>query len=257
MTRPAWPPTKGCARRTWVRSSGAPERPPPTSLDVPTERVATAGSSRLVAVGTTAALVFIVVALLKPWNALAPQPAQTTSLAAAQSPASISVPTASPSADPQLLAALNRRQCQSGAGWRLVSEATNQFGPLRTLWFVDQLAQTAREAVDSAPQLRAGEVSAIGFCTPGATQQQRAALAAKVSLWRAGTAGRPDMLERGRVSDQLLARLGEVYEAAPLALSSDGSWPPGTYLFRVASSADSAGGWFALRVVRIGAAGSA
>ena len=164
---------------------------------------------------------------------------------------------AAPDADhavPLLARRLERRQCQSGEGWRIVTVENNAIGHSRTLWMVDELSPTPEQAVNQARRLWAERTLGIGYCAPGRSVDERGARAGDVSLWLASKRGAPVRVEPGEILDPPLAELGEVYFAPPDQLALNGSWPAGIYLFQVSpgSAADaSAAGWFALDVRRV------
>jgi hypothetical protein len=196
-----------------------------------------------------AAAGFVALALLKPWGA-APPPRVAESTASA-SP--VPSPTAAPSAtvDPELQATLYRRQCQSGAGWRVISMQHNGEVRSRTLWPIDPApAPTVAGALRAQHRLWTERVDGIGFCTPGQTIEERLSHVPEVSLWQRSQAGGLSQLEVGPIVDSGLAAVGEVYWAPPARFG--GEWPAGQYLFRVAAPRDGTPvGWFALEVVHV------
>jgi hypothetical protein len=193
---------------------------------------------------------FVILALLKPWSPTSAPPDQSQLLDARQEP---TAPTAAPvGPDSSLVAALERRQCQSGAGWRLVAMERDALGRARALWDVDELAPSADAALAQAHRLRNQEVLAIGFCAPGASVAARASLVDQVVLWRRHANRQLELVSGSLPTDPPLAGLGEVYLGPPASLSATGNWPSGDYLFEVKPQyGDQSAGWFALRIVGV------
>jgi hypothetical protein len=208
----------------------------------------TGGITVLVAV----VVVLIALAELKPWQSSVPATAASPTPSPAVASAAAATPPAAPgpSADP-LAAALNRRQCQSGAGWRLVTLQEWGDRTWRTLFDVDPgQTRTQAAAEKVAPRVLADVLQGIGYCPPGLDPSSRAASLADVTVWAevdgAKTASR---LAGLRPLDADLYQVGEAYLAPPRSIAVDGGWPPGRYLFQVAPSQGAPeGGWFALTV---------
>jgi hypothetical protein len=189
----------------------------------------------------------VILALLKPWSPAStpPNPSQKLDVR----PETVA-PTATPAGqDPSLSAALERRQCQSGAGWRLVTIERDALGRARALWDVDELAPSADAALAQANRLRNEEVLAIGFCAPGQSVAVRASLVDQVVLWRRHANRQLELVTGALPTDPPLVRLGEVYLGPPASLSATGDWPAGDYLFEVKlHDGDQSAGWFALKI---------
>lgn len=146
------------------------------------------------------------------------------------------------------MAVLDRRQCQSGLGWRLVTRE-NEAGYLsRTLWDVVQLAPSAQAALAKPFRLWAQDTLAIGYCTPGTTFATRAQRVLDVTLFRQLADGTVTPVTNTGIADAGLAQLGEVYLTPPRAMSPAGTWPAGDYLFHVQPHELETSGWFALEV---------
>jgi hypothetical protein len=212
----------------------------------PTEQVRQAPQPRLVPLAMLAVAGFVAVALLKPWATAPPSWVAGPTTSASRSPSPTAAP--SPTIDLELQATLYRRQCQSGAGWRVVSMEHNGEVRSRTLWPIDPApAPTVAGALSAQHRLWTERVEGIGFCTPGQTIEERVRHVPEVSLWQRNQAGGLAQLEVGPIVDSALAAVGEVYWAPPARFG--GEWPAGQYLFRVAASGDGARvGWFALEV---------
>ena len=193
------------------------------------------------------AVAFVVLALLKPWTAISGGAGAGT---ISPPPPTATPPSPSPTVDPALAAALDRRQCQSDTGWRLVTRERDGDIDSRTLWEVPQLAPTASLALDRPFRLWAQAVMAMGFCAPGATAELRVEEATHVTLSRVLDDGHIASVTNTIVTDTELAALGEIYLAPPKAMSPAGIWPAGDYLFRVQPRGSDAGGWFALQVLQ-------
>ncbi len=233
----------------------------PDEPTVGVERVRHAGGGRLVTTVGVGVVIMIGLALLKPWGerqappaiAASDRPAATWPLVSI-TPAPPRTPRPTPTMDSATRAALERRQCQSGDGWRIVTVENNAIGHSRTLWIVDALSPTPERAVTRARRLWAERTLGIGYCAPGRSVDERGARAGDVSLWLASKGSAPVRVEPGEILDPPLGDLGEVYFAPPDQLALKGSWPAGVYLFQVlpGSAADaSAAGWFALDVRRV------
>ncbi len=213
------------------------------------ERVGQPSSKRLPSLLVVLAAAFVIVALAKPWQSSSSAGAPDDQ-ATATPRASRSVAPASPTVDPAVAAALGRRQCQSGTGWRLVSVENDGGLRSRTLWDAGPLAPTPGDALSQPFLLWTQQMLAIGYCAPGDTTVARAAHAAAALMWRRLPTGQLQRIAGQDTVDPELAAIGEVYLAPPKSISAAGVWPPGDYLFEIVpTSGQDLSGWFALRVL--------
>jgi hypothetical protein len=208
-------------------------------------RVGGPSGARIPAALVVLTAILTAIAILKPWNA-APRAAGSL----------LTAPPLSPTAtikasDPAGYIAQPGRmypQCYATAGWRVAALQSAPDFEVRTVWpvaFAD--SQTVQEALAAARPLSGGEVKGIGYCAPGSDEETRIAYTARVTLWQADGAGNLSAVEGAPAVDQDLADLGEVYLAPPSAISTDGLWPAGRYVFKVDLGGGSAT-WFALEI---------
>ena len=214
------------------------------------EHVVTPRGSRwpmLVALLVVAAVTVLIV---KPWGENA-RPADRPDLAHAETaePTPTAVPTST--IDPERAAALRRRQCLSGSGWRIVSMESDGDATSRTLWDVPQLAASPAAALSARRTVSARAVVALGYCTPGESIANRGERVNDAALWRRTPDGSLQRIEDSRPIDPELVPLGEVYLAPGPETRSPTAWPSGDYLFEVTTDGDNASGWFALEVTTV------
>ena len=155
----------------------------------------------------------------------------------------------SPTVDPALAAALDRRQCQSDTGWRLVTRERDGDIDSRTLWEVPQLAPTASLALDRPFRLWAQAVMAMGFCAPGNRRAARGGMD-DVTLSRVLDDGQIASVVNPATPTPNWPRWARSTWPRRKAMSPAGIWPAGDYLFRVQPQESDPGGWFALQVIQ-------
>lgn len=125
--------------------------------------------------------VFLVGALLKPWEG--------PSLAASSSePAAPATSAAGPSAGPEVLADL-RAHCQDPLGWRVYSRELGIGRQVRTWSSVEPVKRATGPADPAIPVVLLGPVvDALGYCSPW-TGSERPPADARPSAWRRDAAG--------------------------------------------------------------------
>lgn len=206
------------------------------------ERVRRPASSRLTLLISAAAL-FLIVALIKPW----PAPAETTDTG--NQPIRATLPQT-----PEPTAVMGEsgffQQCFPTDNWRLTAIQDHGSTAVRTVWPAAPRFVAADTSDGDLVRVFGSSVAAIGFCAPGEQKAVRLAHAAAVSLWRLDAAGAIVPITGAHVIDSALASEGEVYLAPPTPLAANGEWPAGDYFFEINQGRSGSNStWLALRVL--------
>jgi hypothetical protein len=209
------------------------------------ERVDRPRRGRLPALLISAAAVFVVIALIKPWPALPTDIPDT-----GNHPARSAQPSPADSASSVVGESGYFQQCYPTANWRLTAIRDYRSLAVRTVWPAAP-SFVATDSADAAVRVFGPGVQGIGYCAPGDEIDARAAEAARVSLWRRDASGAIVPVDGARVIDHALAAQGEVYLAPPTPLAANGEWPAGEYFFAISqgSGAASSMTWLALEVM--------
>ena len=205
--------------------------------------------------GTWAGLIglFLLGALLKPWDTASLAP-PTTEPAAALAPAS--APDASSGPDP--LAGL-RDHCQDPLGWRVYSHELWIGRRVRTWRSLEPAGRASGPADRAIPLVALGPfVDALGYCSPW-SGPERPPEDARISAWRdnvdGGTAGMTAVPLRAIAPDHptaLGALFGRVEPSRPAAsagapTAGPTGWPAGDYVFALRATGWER--WWAVQVV--------
>lgn len=201
---------------------------------------------------------FILLAVIKPWQATAApatdlgslrEPYQRVSSSGAAASGGAAPTPVAPTLDPLR----TRKECQDPDVWRLVT--MERSGPLvgRSLLPVTLVAATGPADPAIVPQsVHTGSLLAFGYCMPTVVHADIAAAEEAVAIWRSAAGGRLVRLANERVLDASLASVGEVYLGPPLAGPApasgqpDTSWPEGRYVFETPPDVPGGEpGWFA------------
>lgn len=191
-----------------------------------------AGRDRMPGRLTALLVIFVVVAIIKPWPAGGgDRPVMNPDVPPA--------PTATPTEDP--LNAI-RADCQDPPGWRTYSREAWSRGELRS-WRSLQPATTASSPLDAqlpvVPFVAA--VLELGFCAPW-SGPERPPDGATVHVWQVvppgstlGTrSGAVELSLRG-ASSTLRLPFGRMF-LPPDGVRGERAWPPGRYVFEIAGS---------------------
>ena len=213
-------------------------------VELELEPVSRPARGKLPALLISAAALFVVIAVIKPW------PAPTDAIDTGNHP----LRTAQPSATGEPLTVVGEsgyfQQCFPTANWRLTAIQDHGTLAVRTVWPAAPLFVATDPAGVDTVHVYGDNVEGIGFCAPGDKRATREARAATVSLWRRDARGALVPVDGARVIDHALAAVGEVYLAPPTPLATDGEWPVGDYFFEISSGrAGSASTWLALEVM--------
>lgn len=238
----------------------------PTSTDErPVRTVRVGGRGRGPSALALLAVVGMALAILKPWQGpersliaggAVPSPIALERQSLVRPPAAGLSP-----ADIAARAIRDRRQCQSGLGWRVVTMEETGGRPTRTLLLIAPIprASSPTDARIPTAVLYAQRLFAIGFCQPSGDGTTAAWPVPRVSLWSLTPPGRAAPVVAPVTLDPALAAAGESYFGPPAGSPMD-EWPPARYVFRVQPpDARAAPIWFALEydtTARAAAAGT-
>jgi hypothetical protein len=194
-------------------------------------------------------------AVLKPWEGSARTrtvspvvPSAAVAVAGVGvTPAALAAPTLSPA---QVVAqeARDRRQCQSGIGWRVVTMEQTGGRPTRTLLMVapTKLPSTPTDPLIPTAVLYAQRLFGIGFCQPSSDDRGAVVPSPRVAIWAIPRTGAPIPEVQPITLDAGLASIGESYFGPPSAAATD-QWAAGRYVFAVQTDESNAlPAWFAL-----------
>jgi hypothetical protein len=221
----------------------------------PLQRVP-AGPGRL-PIAIVAAVSFVAVALLKPWQFGAPSaPVHQFGLGSDRSSASAS-PRPTTDAEATAAAVQQRRSCGASAEWRLVTMESTALGDSRTLYgTLPGPASGPNDPHIPAAKLSALRLYGIGLCLPEQLRGTDSTFPIDdISVW-SSAAGRPIPVRQLTVLDSDLYGLGEAYFGPPRAAmqtdtpvptsSTAGVWRPGHYVLEIADPQLEDELWFAL-----------
>lgn len=190
----------------------------------------------------------IALAILKPWQgALPPAVADEHLRSRPVEQSASAVPSLSP-AEVAARAVRERRQCQSGIGWRVVTMEETGGRRTRTLLFVTPMSVAGSPTDPAIPTavLYAQHLFGIGFCQPSGDATLPAWPDARVVIWTLPAPGRAVPIRQPLTLDAPLAAAGESYFGPPTALATS-QWAEGRYVFEVRpADGRSAPVWFAL-----------
>jgi hypothetical protein len=214
---------------------GGVREPPPAAI---TTLARTSGAGRGPAMLVAAVVIFVGLAILKPW------PAGTTP-SFSDRPGT-PPPTEQPSADP--LAGI-RLDCQDPPGWRIFSREPWQGGVLRSwrsLIPVSSAGSAADPAIPVIPVSR--QIVALGYCAPW-TPPERPPDDVAVRIWSVQTdrTGSMDtrLVDPASASATLRPPLGALFVAPPGG-STTILWPEGTWVFEL--TAPGYERWWGIRI---------
>jgi len=200
------------------------ERPPVATATL----VRMEGAGRRTTVLAVAIAVFVAVAIVKPWPS---GTAPGFSFRPGTPP-----PTEAPSADP--LAAL-RLDCQDPPGWRIFSREVWPGGVLRSWRSMIPVAGPTTPLNPAIPVIPISpDIAALGYCAPWAGPE-RPPDDVEVRIWwvRGGATGAAGVrqVEPASASVTLRPPLGALYAAPPSSGLDPFLWPPGTFVFELAT----------------------
>jgi hypothetical protein len=210
----------------------------------------------------------LALAVLKPWLASPEGSSASTSTTATlpsavtlRTPAPVMVATPVPAVPPSprptptlspqqslALAALDRRQCQSNVGWRVVTIEEAGTRHTRTLLAVTPLVLTTNASDPHIPAvtLYAERLLGIGYCVPSANGAAPDRPKPDVVVWQVPSAGPATLIRDLTPLDDGLMAAGEYYYGPPTGRTAD-LWAQGRYVFEILSTAkDARSHWFAL-----------
>jgi hypothetical protein len=205
-------------------STSMRDRPPVATATL----VRMEGAGRRTTVLAVAIAVFVAVAIVKPWPS---GTAPGFSFRPGTPP-----PTEAPSADP--LAAL-RLDCQDPPGWRIFSREVWPGGVLRSWRSMIPVAGPTTPLNPAIPVIPISpDIAALGYCAPWAGPERPPDDVA-VRIWwvRTGATGSADVrqVEPASASVTLRPPLGALYAAPPSSGLDPFLWPPGTFVFELAT----------------------
>ena len=238
---------------TWGRSN--PEIPTEEPHPLRLEKVAGRPfGSRAVAVGASAVLL-VGMLLVKPWANGLTQPSDALPTDVAQAPTATPAPSAQPTVDPMVLAAL-RRQCQSPTDWRLVTAESSATRQTRTMYAAyPDFSRGPTDAGLALSHLYASSLRAVGVCVPRADGNAVAAELARVVLWQVSDDGAVREIRNPLVVDRPLYLAGEAYWAPPPGEGA--TWPQGRYVFEIEPNDGGPSRWMGVEYVHVGRSGTA